>query len=238
MFEKLVGRQPQIIGSDRTRHAAVMIPLIKKENVWYVLFEVRSKNLRRQPGEICFPGGRVEAGEDFKSAALREICEELCVDSDKVTIIAPMDVNLSVSGQMVVPYLSTISEYAFTWNKEEVETVFLVPLQYFLDTTPERYTNHVYTQVSKDFPLDKIPGGAAYPWHSGDVDVYFYDVPKRICYAKDKEAICCTKDKVVICCAEDKDAETSAEDVWGIWGLTARIMHAAANIMKMEACDG
>ncbi len=211
VLERLKDRQPKIIGSEMSKHAAVAIPLIYKNDQWHVLFEVRAKNLRRQPGEICFPGGRLEVGEDFKTAAMREVCEELQIEASKVQMIAPMDVNLSVSGQMVVPYLTILSDYNFTWNASEVETVFLVPLKYFFETKPDTYKNHVYTQISEDFPVEKIPGGRDYPWHTADVDVYFYDVPKDVCYLWNTK--------------EDKG-------VWTIWGLTARIMYATVNIIK------
>ena len=217
LFDALKGRQPKVIGSENVKHAAVVIPLIQKDDQWYVLFEVREQNMRRQPGEICFPGGRLDEGEDFKSAALREICEELQIESDDVKIIAPMDVNLSVSGQMVVPYLAVVTNYDFTWNKDEVETVFLVPLKYFIETEPDAYKNHVYTQVSEDFPLEKIPGGRAYPWHTGEIDVCFYDVPKKICYPWQFE--------------NDK-RQNDDKAVWTIWGLTARIMHVTIRIIK------
>ena len=217
LFDTLKGRQPKIIGSEKVKHAAVVIPLVEKDEQWYVLFEVRAQNMRRQPGEICFPGGRLDEGEDFKSAALREVCEELQVSKDDVHMIAPMDVNLSVSGQMVVPYLAVLTNYNFTWNKDEVETVFLVPLPYFLETQPAAYKNHIYTQVSENFPLEKIPGGRAYPWHTGEVDVYFYDVPKDVCYPWD---------------ADEHRLKALDKAVWTIWGLTARIMHATVRIIK------
>jgi len=210
ILEQLKGRQPKIIGSEHVRHAAVVIPLVDKDGQWYVLFEVRSGNLRRQPGEICFPGGRVEPGEEFKTAALRELCEELQMTCEKVEIIAPMDIHLAISGQMVVPYLAVLSDYDFTWNKDEVENVFLVPLKYFLNTQPDSYKNYIYTQISEDFPVEKIPMGRAYPWQSGTQDVYFYEVPKSICYS----------------------LSSTEDDTWTIWGLTARIMHAAAHILN------
>lgn len=215
IFDRLKGRQPKIIGSEKVKHAAVVIPLIQKDDQWYVLFEVRSGNLRRQPGEICFPGGRVESNEDFRSAAIRETCEELQITSEKLQIIAPMDIHLAISGQMIVPYLAVLSDYTFTWNVDEVESVFLVPLDFFMETKPDAYKNQVYTKISDDFPLEKIPGGHAYPWHTGTSDVYFYDVPKKICYSYEK-----------------KDAWSEEKMTWTIWGLTARIMYAAINIIK------
>lgn len=54
-----------------------------------LLFEVRSKRLEMQPGEICFPGGRIESGETPETAALRELWEELRVPSRQVTLLGP-----------------------------------------------------------------------------------------------------------------------------------------------------
>ena len=52
------------IGSERLqRNAAILLPLVTVDGRDALLFEVRSKRLEMQPGEICFPGGRIESGE-------------------------------------------------------------------------------------------------------------------------------------------------------------------------------
>ena len=62
MIENLRGRKPTLIDMEKCRRSAVVIPLIEKDKGYEVLFEVRSDKLKRQPGEICFPGGRGKTG--------------------------------------------------------------------------------------------------------------------------------------------------------------------------------
>lgn len=59
MFEHLRRHIPKRIEEEQEHVSAVLIPLIQKDDGYHILFEVRSKKLRRQPGEVCFPGGRV-----------------------------------------------------------------------------------------------------------------------------------------------------------------------------------
>ena len=68
------GHTPGLMGA---RHSyAVLCPLVEKPDGLYLLFEVRAAGLR-QGGEVCFPGGRVDAGESAVDCALRETEEEL-----------------------------------------------------------------------------------------------------------------------------------------------------------------
>ena len=61
---------PGLLGA---RHSyAVLCPLVERPDGLHLLFEVRSAALHRQPGEVCFPGGRMEAGETPEQCALRE----------------------------------------------------------------------------------------------------------------------------------------------------------------------
>ena len=50
--------------------SAVLVPLVEKDGVWHLLYEVRSSTIR-QGGEVCFPGGHREAGESIVDCALR-----------------------------------------------------------------------------------------------------------------------------------------------------------------------
>ena len=63
MFDALKKREPKLIDMELYHRSAVVVPLVEKNGDYQVLFEVRSKGLKRQPGEICFPGGGCETGE-------------------------------------------------------------------------------------------------------------------------------------------------------------------------------
>ena len=66
---------------------AVLIPFVTTEEGKALLLEVRSQ-LVKQPGEICFPGGRVEAGETPAETAVRETCEELGLKPEDIEVIS------------------------------------------------------------------------------------------------------------------------------------------------------
>lgn len=174
MFDSLKNRQPGMIDLSEYKRYALGIPLVSYKGRLCILFEVRAHTLAHQPGEVCLPGGRVEDGEDFLSAAVRETSEELSISPEQIDVIAPMDVYMSLSGQLVAPYLMALSSYEGSFNAGEVDHVFYVPVGFFLDNEPEVYKNKVYTEPGEDFPLEKIPGGRRYPWHSGWSTVYFY----------------------------------------------------------------
>ena len=69
------GHAPKV--QDVTGEYAVLVPLVERPEGLCLLYEVRADTLGRQPGEVCFPGGRLEPGEDAVSCALRETWEEL-----------------------------------------------------------------------------------------------------------------------------------------------------------------
>ena len=79
MFKHLNTRIPKRIEQEKDKVSAVMIPLIKKNDGYHILFEVRSNKLSQQPGEICFPGGRREHDETSMETSIRETCEELLI---------------------------------------------------------------------------------------------------------------------------------------------------------------
>ena len=83
--DKLAHYEPKPLG-EKGRYA-VLLPLIYdvKTDKYQILYQVRSEHIS-QPGEVSFPGGRVENGETFQEAAIRETCEELNLFPDpKIT---------------------------------------------------------------------------------------------------------------------------------------------------------
>ena len=66
---------------------AVMAPLVRVGGETHLLFEVRALHMRRQPGEVCFPGGRIEPGEEPVECAVRETTEELGIGRERIRIV-------------------------------------------------------------------------------------------------------------------------------------------------------
>jgi peroxisomal coenzyme A diphosphatase NUDT7 len=176
IHDKLRSHAPAILGSERFSKFAVMLPLIEKEDGIHVLFEVRSKELRRQPGEICFPGGRIdEDDKDEKSAAIRETVEELGMKEENITEIFPLDFMISPFGMIIYPYVGLINHpEKIHPNPKEVGEVFTVPLNFFLENEPKVYHIHFKVEPEENFPFDLIVGGENYKWQSRGLDEYFY----------------------------------------------------------------
>lgn len=130
------GYQPQAVLSDRG--AAVLLPLLERAGDTHVLFEVRAVTLRHQPGEICFPGGRMEPGETVTDCVLRETEEELGLSRDEIQIIAPLEAVRHSSGKLIEPILGWVeSMRGMRIQPSEVEEIFTVPLSWFQANPPK-----------------------------------------------------------------------------------------------------
>ena len=162
-----------IIGLEQARKSAVCIPLIDTEDGFDVLFEIRSSRMQSQPGDICFPGGMVEQRETEQEAAVREMTEELLVDPRQIRMIGPMDI-FPASRLYVYPFVVLLENYRKTFSTDEVEDVFRVPLQFFLENEPEIYYTHMQVIPGEDFPYDRIYKGREYEWRERTEEIFFY----------------------------------------------------------------
>lgn len=176
IMSKLKQHTPSILGSREYSKYAVMVPLIQKDDGIHVLFEVRSLQLRRQPGEICFPGGRIDPEDrDEKAAAIRETMEELGIDERDISEVYPLDFMVSPFGMLIYPFAGFICEQEkIKINPLEVGEVFTVPLEFFMNNKPE--IHHVEFKVipQQNFPYDLVVGGKNYKWRTRGIEEYFY----------------------------------------------------------------
>lgn len=141
------GYEPQIFGG-RT-DTAVLLPLIKVADEWHVLYEVRSQVVS-QAGDSSFPGGKVEPGESFEEAAVRETMEELNLERENIKVYGEMDFIISqyitihcFVGEIVGVKVEDIQPNI------EVEQIYTIPLSYLLNNAPS------YFGVSFDPILDE-----------------------------------------------------------------------------------
>ena len=165
--------KPRLVGEETLFKSAVCIPLIEKGGGYELLFEVRSAELSAQPGDICFPGGRMEDGEDPEETAVRELCEELLVGPENIEIIGQADI-FHTENIIVYPFAGILKGYEGTFN-EEVGSVFAVPLEYFLNTEPERFSLRYDLHLDDNFPYERINGGVNYNWRGRTTYQYFYE---------------------------------------------------------------
>lgn len=122
--------------------AAVLVPLIEQAAGFTVLFTRRADGLPDHPGEISFPGGRLEASDGGpEEAALREAEEELGLSRGRVTVLGRLDHYETRTGFSVAPVVGLVRPpLALRPDPVEVAEVFEVPLAHILD--PANHQRH------------------------------------------------------------------------------------------------
>jgi 8-oxo-dGTP pyrophosphatase MutT (NUDIX family) len=165
----------------RHRYFSVLVPLVERDGELHLLYQLRSESLRRQPGEVGFPGGGMERGETPLDCALRETVEELGIPRGSIDVIGELDYIHSHGNFTLYAFLASVEDADFdrTLNRAEVQEVFTVPVSYFMQNEPEIYNYELVPNVGADFPYDRIQPKGAYRWRGGSVSVPIYNYGGR-----------------------------------------------------------
>lgn len=157
--KKLEGRKSSLDRDDNLWDAAVLLPLVNTPQGVSVLFEVRAAKLGWQPGDVCFPGGRAECSdESFEATAVRETCEELGLETSSIKIAGGLNYLVTHMGPVIHPYVGYIEHGGqFNFNKDEVDEVFTVPLDFLLKNPPRIAHMELANKAGDDFPFDLLP---------------------------------------------------------------------------------
>ena len=159
---------------DASFRYAVLCPFAETPEGLSLLLEARSPDLKSHPGEVCFPGGRVEPGETETGCALRETEEELAIPPDRVRLLGLGDFICSVAGFTLQPVLGAITAEtlaAVRPSPAEVAESFTVPVSFFTGTPPEVYTYTLSSGGPEKFPYGSVGVGTDHLWVGGQVDV-------------------------------------------------------------------
>ena len=158
--KELYDKQPLFIGEETALRFAVLIPLVQVDDEWHVLFEVRSLTMRKQPGDISFPGGRIDPTDDSPmEAAIRETHEELGVDPTMHQVLGQMSAYIASPSFVVYPFVATIDHHEIDpSNKEEVEAIFTIPVNWLLNTSPI-CIQFRFNRCLTNFPTTKFSTG-------------------------------------------------------------------------------
>ena len=174
--QTLKARTPGLM--DSRRAYAVLVPLVEHRGELHLLYEVRARTMRRQPGEVCFPGGRMEEGETAEECALRETWEELGIPSEQIRLLGRLDFIAHRASFLMQPVLGVVDSGALTPhlrpNPAEVEEYFLVPLSHLLETEPVEYTYELIPAPAENFPYELIGIPRDYRWQHGCENVPVY----------------------------------------------------------------
>lgn len=175
IIDKYSNNSAYINGWKDMKRASVIIFLTEIDGEINVLFQMRSKKMRSQPGDISFPGGKIEEGEDPKEAAIRETYEEIGLNKCDFEIIAPLNILTTHYNLLIHPYLGYIKDITkIKISRDEVDHIFFVPLEYFIDNEPLIINSEMVVKRNEDFPYERINGGKNYKFKNGLYKSLFY----------------------------------------------------------------
>ncbi|MDO4177838.1 MAG: CoA pyrophosphatase [Phascolarctobacterium sp.] len=162
--------------------AAVLLPLVMKEDGPHILFEVRAKNLRRQPGEICFPGGKHECkDESYEITCVRETCEELGIEPEDIEVLGEQDSLVTYRGPVIHVFVGVIKHpEKINASPSEVDEIFTVPLKFFLETEPRVGLVDLLDEPQVGYPYELVPARYVGQRKLGTYKVYFYEYAGRV----------------------------------------------------------
>ena len=151
--------------------------MVEQEGNVSLLYEVRAGSLRRQPGEVCFPGGKLEGSESPEECALRETWEELGIPREKIRILGQLDFIAHRANFILYPVLALVTGDALDDlcpNPDEVAEMFQVPLEYLRREPPLEYRYDLIPRTDENFPYELIGIPRNYRWQPGGENVPVY----------------------------------------------------------------
>lgn len=133
-------RLPEDFLPDPPREAGVLVPLLRIQGAWHILFTRRTPSLPEHSDQVAFPGGRSDPDDlGPEQTALREAREEIGLKPEKVEILGRLKALRTITNYCVTPIVGAIPwPYPFQLAEVEVSRVFTIPLQWLADPTHRR----------------------------------------------------------------------------------------------------
>ena len=133
------------------RQAAVLVAITDRPRPGLILTQ-RREHLRTHAGQVAFPGGRIDEGEDAPAAALREAYEELALNPALVRLLGTADPYCTVTGYWVTPVVGVVPpDLELIANPEEVADWFEAPLDFVLDPANQRQMTAEYRGRTRQY---------------------------------------------------------------------------------------
>jgi 8-oxo-dGTP pyrophosphatase MutT (NUDIX family) len=145
------------------RPAAVLVPIVDHPEPT-VLLTQRAQHLPDHPGQISFPGGKIDKSDESPlHSALREAEEEIGLDRAHVEPLGYLDLYMTTLGYRIVPLIARVKPgFALTLNESEVDNVFEVPLSYVMDLANMQRHSRDWQGLTRHFYA--ITFGERYIW--------------------------------------------------------------------------
>ena len=139
-------------GTDSGNVAASVLVAVTDRAEPGVILTVRREHLRTHAGQVAFPGGRIDPGEDTIAAALREAHEELLLDPACVEIVGTIDSYRTVTAYAVTPVVGVIPpDLPLTPHEHEVADWFEAPLGFILDPANQLLQSALFQERERHY---------------------------------------------------------------------------------------
>ena len=129
-------RQKRHVVAANRVSAAVLLPIYYKQGQYYILFTKRTEKVKEHKGQICFPGGAYQEGDEtLVNTALRECAEEIGLMADKIEVLGELDDTVTVtSGYIISSFVGFIPwPQALEVDQREAGEIIEVPISALLD---------------------------------------------------------------------------------------------------------
>ena len=148
----------------RLNRAAVMVPLVERAEGLTVLLTQRASHLKNHPGQISFPGGRMEPHDAGPwEAAVRETWEEIGLAPGFASRVGYLRDHAVLTGYLITPVVAIVRPgFTLQLDRTEVDDVFEVPLEFVLD--PAHHAPRTRTFAGHEFLTHDIPYGERNIW--------------------------------------------------------------------------
>lgn len=160
----LASLDPAAFPHPSLRKAAVLIPLLEIAGELHIILTQRPQHLRAHPGQISFPGGKIEPTDaDAVMAALREAEEEIGLQRGNVEVIGSFPAHNTFTGFEITPVIGIVREhFEFKLDLGEVADCFTVPLSFFME--PQHRHRKQFLRQGRYYSVHFIPYKQRFIW--------------------------------------------------------------------------
>ena len=154
----------EVVKTENLTEAAVLIPIVERNNGLKIILTKRSNNLKQHPGQVSFPGGKSEkTDKSLVATALRETKEEIGINNKNVEILGQLSKHVTITGFKITPFIGKIrTGFSTKIQTSEVSEIFEVPLSYL--SNPKNFRVESVKWKGKKRFFYSIPYGPYYIW--------------------------------------------------------------------------